>query len=481
MHVNIYLTTVIGSGYGNKMLNSHHFVIKNPNPMIRSLAHDVTGSVRFTIVGANVSEALAMLRQRYPLNVDLARAFTEFLDSENILYKVHSHNLADELEEVLQHENFIVDRSDESDAKVSAKLVRLMQFGITSEKSGEQAPADIMESVPMPAHRPSRPQKKTGSDDSDSDDSSASTRKAGSADSDSEDDDDSEGLPAAANDEIEENIRATMLFQPDMATATQPLPLAAGQRAFDADDRAPQYGPRRITDVIAFNSSSIPKKRGLGCLAYAYPTLFPYGCGGFDQRREVHMSERQWALRFLRLHGRPGRRNSQHYGALATIFDQIAMVKAFRAQNVSMRVKEEAITQFGLWKKEDVSQCMAYKEDVEERARRGLKPLPPPEKIKTLLSMIDMVKPGLSKRFVGADIAQDGTSIMSFQLPPYGSWDSETSGPDIEGPTVEGVTYGRQRLPMAMIGTAIALRLRSQDERGWRLMRAAIDFILLRR
>ena len=119
-----------------------------------------------------------MLRQRYPLNVDLARAFTEFLDSENILYKVHSHNLADELEEVLQHENFIVDRSDESDAKVSAKLVRLMQFGITSEKSGEQAPADIMESVPMPVHRSSRPSKKTGSD-SDSDDSSASTtRKA---------------------------------------------------------------------------------------------------------------------------------------------------------------------------------------------------------------------------------------------------------------------------------------------------------------
>ena len=137
MIVCIYVSTVVGSG--NKVLNSHHYIIKNPNPIIRSIAHDVTGSIRFTLVGANVTEALAMLRKRYPMRVDLAREFAEFLDSENFIYQAHDHNLGDDLEEVLQPENFIVDRSDESAEKVSAKLrlVRLMQFGITSEKSGD--------------------------------------------------------------------------------------------------------------------------------------------------------------------------------------------------------------------------------------------------------------------------------------------------------------------------------------------------------
>jgi hypothetical protein len=158
------------------------------------------------------------------------------------------------LEEVLQHENFIVDRSEESDDKVSAKLVRLMQFGITSEKSGEQSAAEVADSL-LPA-RESRP-----------------VRSGSKSDEvfveDVESDEDSE-------EEIEENTRATMIFQPDMVTATHPLGPA---------EAAPQ--PRSITDIIAFSSSTIPKKRGLGCLTYAYPTLFPYGCGGFDERREV--------------------------------------------------------------------------------------------------------------------------------------------------------------------------------------------------
>jgi hypothetical protein len=190
MHVNIYLTTVIGSGHGNKTLNSHHFVLKHPNPFIRYFSHDVTGCVRFTIVGANVSEALAMLRQRYRLNADLARAFAKWLDEENINYRLTSHDITKDLEEVLQHENFIVDRSEESDDKVSAKLVRLMQFGITSEKSGEQSAAEVADSL-LPAREP-RP-----------------VRSGSKSDEvfveDVESDEDSE-------DEIEENTRATMIF-----------------------------------------------------------------------------------------------------------------------------------------------------------------------------------------------------------------------------------------------------------------------------
>jgi hypothetical protein len=112
------------------------------------------------------------------------------------------------LEEVLQHENFIVDRSEESDDKVSAKLVRLMQFGITSEKSGEQSAAEVADSL-LPAREP-RP-----------------VRSGSKSDEvfveDVESDEDSE-------EEIEENTRATMIFQPDMVTATHPLgPAEAAQ------------------------------------------------------------------------------------------------------------------------------------------------------------------------------------------------------------------------------------------------------------
>lgn len=93
----------------------------------------------------------------------------------------------------------------------------------------------------------------------------------------------------------------------------------------------------------------------------------------------------------------------------------------------------------------------------------------------------DMGKPGQGKRFVGLDLVQDGTCSVGFQLPPYGSWDTSGSGPSLIGPTVEGITYGRQRLPLAMVGTAIAPRITSRDERGWTLQRLALDFLLLRR
>ncbi|HYE07662.1 MAG TPA: hypothetical protein VEL07_19240 [Planctomycetota bacterium] len=93
----------------------------------------------------------------------------------------------------------------------------------------------------------------------------------------------------------------------------------------------------------------------------------------------------------------------------------------------------------------------------------------------------DMGKPGQGKRFVGMDIVQDGTCSVGFQLPPYGSWDTSGSGPSLIGPTIEGITYGRQRLPLAMVGPAIAPRITSRDERGWTLQRIALDFLLLRR
>lgn len=92
----------------------------------------------------------------------------------------------------------------------------------------------------------------------------------------------------------------------------------------------------------------------------------------------------------------------------------------------------------------------------------------------------DMGKPGLSKRFVGFDIVQEGRCTIGFELPPFGAW-GETGGPQLAGPVVIGTTYGRARLPMAGNGPAIAPTFSSRCEEGWELQRIAIDFLMMRR
>lgn len=98
-----------------------------------------------------------------------------------------------------------------------------------------------------------------------------------------------------------------------------------------------------------------------------------------------------------------------------------------------------------------------------------------------LLHFNDMGQPGKNKRFVGMDMVQDGISSVSFQIPPYGSWDSETAGPIMAGPQIEGITFGRVRIPLAMTGMAISPRISTRSETGWRLQRLGIDFLTLRR
>ncbi len=92
----------------------------------------------------------------------------------------------------------------------------------------------------------------------------------------------------------------------------------------------------------------------------------------------------------------------------------------------------------------------------------------------------DMKEPGRGKRFIGFDIVQDGTASLSWRLPPYGSADYD-GGASIAGPTYTGISYGRKRLPLAITSQAIAPRLTSRCETGYRLQRLAIDFLSLRR
>jgi len=89
------------------------------------------------------------------------------------------------------------------------------------------------------------------------------------------------------------------------------------------------------------------------------------------------------------------------------------MAKAFRSQYVSMRVKQDAISNFGLWNKEDIKECIAYSQEVEERARRGQSAHSPPAKVKALLRMIDMVKPGMSAMY-GSDASRNSARHVAF-------------------------------------------------------------------
>ncbi len=94
----------------------------------------------------------------------------------------------------------------------------------------------------------------------------------------------------------------------------------------------------------------------------------------------------------------------------------------------------------------------------------------------------DLGKPGTSKRWTGMDIVQDGKSSIAFALPPYGApFEALTAGPLAIGPQIEGITYGRSRFPLALMASAIAPRITTRDETGWRLQRLALDFLLLRR
>ena len=84
---------------------------------------------------ANVDEQIAMIRQRFPLSVDEARAFLQFLDNKNLIYKAADHRLARDrdLETVMQPSNFIMDHTNDSDNKVSPKLVNSTSVHIIME------------------------------------------------------------------------------------------------------------------------------------------------------------------------------------------------------------------------------------------------------------------------------------------------------------------------------------------------------------
>ena len=398
-----FLHTIIGGD--NKVLNSHTYLIKNPDPLLREFCHDVIGSILFTLVGAHVAEQIAMIRQHFPLSVDDAKAFLQFLDNKNLIYKATDHRLDRELETVMQPSNFIVDRTNDSANKVSPKLIRLMQFNNSTYNLGT---AESVE--PAPARACTSSSEVPGLIDMDLEEGEEDDEKEGAMED--EDCQSSNDVSNMVDMDLEKRVPPQNEAEPDHDDT----------RVLDMDENAnvqmvfqPMMtgSSKKINKIIAFNTTNLAERRGLGSLAYAFPTRFPYGCGTFNEQRPRKMTERQWMLRTLRLHGEKNNRNSQHYGLLAAGFDHIALMKAFRGQYVSMRVKQDAISNYGLWNKDDINECIAYKEEVEERSKRGLKPHQAPDKIIHLLKMIDIIRPGMSAMY-GSDASRKSALHIAF-------------------------------------------------------------------
>ena len=143
-----------------------------------------------------------------------------------------------------------------------------------------------------------------------------------------------------------DNSRIHILFQPDAVSSIEPP----------------------VEDIVFWNSNVLPKKKGLGNLAYGMPMLYPFGRGSFDEERPVRMTVWTYGKRCLDLHGQAF---GKHWGFLAIIFDAVALSKAYASQYISMRVHSNAIRQ-GLWDKEDISECIEYIKVREKAASQGI-------------------------------------------------------------------------------------------------------------
>ena len=120
MVLTIFLATVIGTG--RKSLNSHHYMIKNPKPIIQSIPAEVNGTVRYALVGAFTREQEALLRKRTILRVDKCREYLQFLKENNAVYQAYENSIDEKKFDSLNLDDFVIDRTNLSENLVNPKL-----------------------------------------------------------------------------------------------------------------------------------------------------------------------------------------------------------------------------------------------------------------------------------------------------------------------------------------------------------------------
>ena len=122
-------------------------------------------------------------------------------------------------------------------------------------------------------------------------------------------------------------------------------------------------------DFLVHNSNKYATGRSMANFVFCFPFLFPFGRGGYDESRPVHMSEQAWFMRCLRVHGGAFQ---VHHGFIAMGYDSIATALAFNAQYISMRFTKRSIEQ-GMISKETVKLCLKYQDEVKKSKTRGMR------------------------------------------------------------------------------------------------------------
>ena len=88
----------------------------------------------------------------------------------------------------------------------------------------------------------------------------------------------------------------------------------------------------------------------------------------------------------------------------------------------------------------------------------------------------NMGSPTRNKKIIAVDIAQTGKSTISVHVNPRNMDIAAVSGP-----TVSGVTFGMQRVPVMAMGLGIGLDVSSSDPNGHSLDQLVVDYTLLNR
>jgi hypothetical protein len=154
-----------------------------------------------------------------------------------------------------------------------------------------------------------------------------------------------------------------------------------------------------VTDFAA-RRSNIPAQLDIKGyqIPLLFPTLYPGGCGGPGEWRQVRLSLTEHVLRTLRL---PHLRFQQHPAYSLVLFDKLATNAAFQKLYYVVNMKATA-TIAGQITTDEAAIALQYADDIRKAQKQGIRPPEVPESIKNILDVQRGIKIGAGAYF-GSD------------------------------------------------------------------------------
>ena len=253
MHPCIYLSTILGTK--RKSIKSHHYVVVNPNPVIENIPGNQP--TRITYVGALTTQQIAEQRVRFDLNVTLCRDILQWFLKHNHEYIEHKNIIDENLDNI--NDNIHINRTDNSNFRVSSKLLKLMEFGSSTYNTGTTEPAPIL---------------------------------LNSINNENENYNDCNN--SDCNNNNDENELTVNEINPDLL-------LDGSYEGMRNDNcRSHIIFQSQSVDYCSVASNQYSKHKDLSDIAKYFPSLLPYGRGDPNEERLVNLSHEKWAKRCLR-------------------------------------------------------------------------------------------------------------------------------------------------------------------------------------